>query len=73
MEEQGRHHQEQMNEHYRCHKEQMDEQARQSREQYKKHADQMAVLIDQVKIRDAVVECKFSKPPSWYNWFYENI
>ena len=31
----------------------MDEQARQSREQAKKHAEQMAVLIDQVKVRDA--------------------
>ena len=37
----------------RCHKEQMDKQARQSREQEKKHVEQMAVLIDQVKVRDA--------------------
>ena len=53
MEEQARHHQEQMNEQDRRHREQMDEQARQSREQEKKHVEQMAVLIYQVKVRDA--------------------
>ena len=52
MEEQDRHHQEQMNEQDRHHREQMAEQARQSREQEKKHAEQITVLIDQVKVRD---------------------
>ena len=53
MKEKARRHQEQMKEQDRCHKEQIDEQARQSREQEKKNVEQMAVLIDQVKVRDA--------------------
>ena len=53
MEEQDRHHQEQMNEQDRHHREQMAGQTRQSREQEKKHAEQMAVLINQDKVRDA--------------------
>ena len=53
MEQQARCHQEQINKQDRHHKENMDEQARQSREQEKKHVEQMAVLIDQVKVRDA--------------------
>ena len=35
------------------HKEQMEEQARQLREQVKKHAEQMAVMIGQIKTRNA--------------------
>ena len=46
-------HKEQMEEQARHHQEQMGEQARQSREQEKKHAEQIAVLIDQVKVMDA--------------------
>ena len=53
MEEQARCHQEQMNEQDRRHREQMNQQARQSREQEKKYVEQMAVLIDEVKVRDA--------------------
>ena len=53
MEELARRHQEQMIEQDRRHKEQMDEQARQSREQDRKHAEQIAVLINQVKVRNA--------------------
>ena len=45
-------HKEQMEEQERHHKDQMAEKTSQSREQEKKHAEQMAVLIKQVKVKD---------------------
>ena len=55
MEEEDRRHQEQMIEQDTCrrHRQQMAEQARQSREQEKKHEEQMAILLNQVKVRGA--------------------
>ena len=45
-------HKEVMDEQAKCHQEQMDEQIRQSWDQDMKHAEQMSVLMEQVKVKE---------------------